>query len=540
MFSEGRSFSGLEKNCAFLNTSSADEDTFANISAVSGFDFADDGRAIATVDWDHDGDLDLWVANRNAPQLRFLRNDAPRDNHYLSLRLEGNGKTVPRDAIGSRVSVITSAAGKPLIETLRAGEGFLTQSSKWLHFGLGEAQQIEKILVRWTDGTSETFESVAVDGRYLLKQGSGRAIQSPGVKRELRIAPGEPAPLRNAKLARIPCVGLLTTPTLLYLKRPFSSQQIIETGNGSPVLINLWSSSCQPCLKELNEFKARHEELQAAGIQVLALTVDPVRNDREEVENAQNLIASNNYPFVTGYADWKLIFLLQSLHNSIVPSGRLLPVPTSFLIDGEGRLAVLYKGPVGVDQVIEDLDHSTRTPVERYNRMFEFGGAAISHERSVEVITSIEDNAILRFAFELELSQRHGSAMDQYRELLERSPRHALAHLSMGNLLVGEKQFEEGVSHLKQAIAIDPDFAQAHFRLGIAELLQDRLTEAIPHLEESIRLTPTDYPSHLTLGAIYERLGQLEDAVVHLEHALLIRPGDEKATEMLDSIRRRQ
>ena len=61
----GRSFSGRERNNCFLNTGGA---RFADISAVSGFDWPDDGRAIGVVDWDHDGDLDLWLANRSGPR----------------------------------------------------------------------------------------------------------------------------------------------------------------------------------------------------------------------------------------------------------------------------------------------------------------------------------------------------------------------------------------------------------------------------------------------------------------------------------------
>ncbi len=63
------------------------------MSAVSGLDFPDDGRCVAVADWDQDGDLDLWLANRNAPRLRFMRNNAPTSNHYVSLRLIGNGTT---------------------------------------------------------------------------------------------------------------------------------------------------------------------------------------------------------------------------------------------------------------------------------------------------------------------------------------------------------------------------------------------------------------------------------------------------------------
>ena len=105
MLSEGRSWSGKERHCAFLNTGSttAANGRFASIASVSGIDFPDDGRGLAVVDWDHDGDLDLWLSNRSAPRIRFLRNKSTGANQSLMLHLVGNGTTTNRDAIGARV-----------------------------------------------------------------------------------------------------------------------------------------------------------------------------------------------------------------------------------------------------------------------------------------------------------------------------------------------------------------------------------------------------------------------------------------------------
>ncbi|MFV2069410.1 MAG: FG-GAP repeat domain-containing protein, partial [Pirellulales bacterium] len=129
LIAAGFSFSGHERGCAYLNTGGG---RFANVSAVTGFDVADDGRAIALVDWDHDGDLDVWLANRTGPRLRMLRNDMPNTPHFVAIKLEG--RQANRDAIGARVEL--KVGGEPpttLIKTLHAGDGFLSQSSKWLH-----------------------------------------------------------------------------------------------------------------------------------------------------------------------------------------------------------------------------------------------------------------------------------------------------------------------------------------------------------------------------------------------------------------------
>ena len=122
--------SGRERNCAFLNTG---EGQFATISGLSGFDFPDDARALALMDWDADGRMDFWVSNRTAPRLRFMKNDLKGTGQWLQIGLEGRGLL---DPYGARVEV-TVTSGAKLISSLRAGEGFLGQSSRWLHFGLG-------------------------------------------------------------------------------------------------------------------------------------------------------------------------------------------------------------------------------------------------------------------------------------------------------------------------------------------------------------------------------------------------------------------
>ena len=191
MMRGGRSFSGRERNCFFLNTGASIDAAgrFAHISAVSGLDYPDDGRAVVLTDWDNDGDVDMWISNRNAPRLRLMRNDSPAGNHFLALRLEGNGKTTNRDAIGARVEVVVSSQPSEKrqlksIKTLRAGEGYLAQSSKWLHFGLGSTKAIEKVVVRWPDGRIEQFTGIISDRRYRLIQGSGEAREIDIPKRE--------------------------------------------------------------------------------------------------------------------------------------------------------------------------------------------------------------------------------------------------------------------------------------------------------------------------------------------------------------------
>ena len=75
------------------------------------------------------------------------------------------------DPIGSRIE-LTLGDGSKLMRSLRAGEGFLGQSSRFIHFGLSD-KKIKAIKVRWPQGDSEDFALASPGSRYLLKKGSG-------------------------------------------------------------------------------------------------------------------------------------------------------------------------------------------------------------------------------------------------------------------------------------------------------------------------------------------------------------------------------
>jgi len=257
LIKSGRSFSGRERNCVFLNTG---QPRFANVSHCSGLDFPDDGRGIATVDWDQDGDLDLWINNRNGPQIRFCRNDVPSQHHFVSLRLVG--QTCNRDAIGARVEVtvpgsrfvvrkkrtLTAPNREPrtvLIKSVRAGDSYLSQSSKWVHFGLGDTEEIEPLVVHWPGGDREEFSGVQVDGRYRIVQGEGKATLIEPATRPSQLEPSDLRGRPARDQARIPLAGTVPMPPLSYDN--FAGRSAEATlGVGNPVLVNLWASWCVP------------------------------------------------------------------------------------------------------------------------------------------------------------------------------------------------------------------------------------------------------------------------------------------------------
>ena len=352
MVRRGRSFSGHERNCSFLNLG---DGRFADISANSGFDFPDDGRALASCDWDGDGDLDFWVANRNAPQVRLLQNRLATTNHYVTLRLVGTNCN--RDAIGARVEVsLPGSDTTPLIQTLRAGEGFLAQSSKSLHFGLGAADRVADIVVHWPGGDRESFGQLEVDGRYKLVQGKGRAESLPPRKQPDELAPSDFVAEPTTNNLSVVSSSQLPVPLLDYETFDGKRRLLGERKPNGPLLINFWASWCRACMGELKEFAVHADQLESAGLDVVALSVD--RLDVQNAEKSANVAAlldDIGFDGTAGWATESTIETLRMMREHLFDFHQPLSLPTSILIDSQNRLAAIYQGPVAVEQLLADV-----------------------------------------------------------------------------------------------------------------------------------------------------------------------------------------
>ena len=143
---------------------------FEDVTHIGGTGLAKkaSSRGVAFGDFDNDGDIDAIVVNMGeSPSL--LRNDLPRGNHWLQLRLRGTKSN--RTAIGAVVTV--SAGGSKQTLPLLSQSSFLSQSDFRLHFGLGQADRVDEVTVRWPNGLVERFAGVMIDRISELVEGSG-------------------------------------------------------------------------------------------------------------------------------------------------------------------------------------------------------------------------------------------------------------------------------------------------------------------------------------------------------------------------------
>jgi hypothetical protein len=133
---------------------------FADVSRQAGpvLSVRTTSRGACFADYDNDGKVDAFQVNLGA-RGTLLHNVTTNTGHWVEIKLKGTKSN--RDGIGAKVEVL--AAGKRWTRERVAGSGYLSQDDGRLHFGLGTAANIDKLLVHWPSGREQVLTNLTVD-----------------------------------------------------------------------------------------------------------------------------------------------------------------------------------------------------------------------------------------------------------------------------------------------------------------------------------------------------------------------------------------
>lgn len=536
-------WSGFERNVFYANNR---DGTFSNVSGAVGMDFLEDGRSFALADFDHDGCQEVFLKNRNGPQLRLLKNGIKNLPSSIAFRLRGTKSN--SDGIGAAITVETASGRQTRM--LQAGSGFLSQHSKEVFFGLGDTKAVVRASIRWPSGFVQELHDLPVNHRISVEENSEKVQIEPFRARS--IGAESTAPMQHTE--ELPATSetwLLAPVTAPDFSLPDMAGQVqtLNALRGKPVLLNFWVASSPNCQRDLQLLSRAYEQWKVQGLQLLTVNID----DPTDSESFRATLRNQRIPFPILRGTDDVAGVYNILYRYLFDRHRDLSLPTSFLIDSAGQIVKLYQGPLNRERVEQDFRSIPRTDAERLaralpfpgvNDTFEFGRNYLSYG-SVFFQRGYFDQAAS--SFQLALHDNPSSAEAYYglgsaylslnkiieaRENFERATKlpasypatSANAWNNLGLLATREGKTDDAIRCFQEALRLSPDHLIALNNLGNAYRLQKNWIEARDTFERALRVVPEDAEANYGLAMVYAQADDSARAYEYLTKALKSRP----------------
>jgi tetratricopeptide (TPR) repeat protein len=424
---------------------------FAEITppAGSGLDQLLVGRGAAYADYDGDGDLDILISQNQGPAL-LLRNDTPRQAHYLRVHLRGT--TSNRDGMGAEVRVYSGNQMRR--QMLRTGRSYYSQNELTLTFGLGEARRVPRVEIVWPSGRIDVYQDVPGDTTLQAVEGS-QPEQAPSAAPPLTAA--------TATVAGPPQAALPETTT--------SKTYLAHTHAG-----------------------------------ITAYRAERYTDAVPAFEAARSLQPAEPLPY-RYLAD---LYWRQGQYNQAADIVHALAevMPDAYFLDRQGSayeesglhgLAVLlYREAVWVDPQFPSAHYNLGRLLLRQGEM---APGMVEVQEALRLYPEFaEAHEVLALAY-TEQRQLH-EAMTHLQQALVLHPDLATARNHLGRLYQAQGRLDEAIQTFRDLVMRHPDIAEAHHNLAVAYARKGLQEQAVGQFQEAIRLRPDLHAAHLDLATL--------------------------------------
>jgi tetratricopeptide (TPR) repeat protein len=578
-------WSGYERNVFYANNR---DGTFSDVSGAVGLDFVEDGRAFALCDFDHDGRQEVFLKNRNAPQLRILKNVMDELPPAIAFRLRGVKSN--RDAIGAVVTVETDAGRQT--RSLQAGSGFLSQHGKDVFFGLGETKDSVKASIRWPSGLLQELHNLPVNHRIWITEGAEQSkVESFLAGHKLGPAPSWGA----SGTTRVELPSTIETWLLAPVSAPDFSLpdrdgkiHTLSSFRGKSALLNFWTTQSADWKEAIAVFDAVNAKWESQGLRLLAVNVDEA--DEASQPRIPFPTPQLGFPILRGSSDVAAIYNI--VYRYVFDRHRDLNLPTSFLINEAGDIVKIYQGVLNTKHVEEDFHNVPQSTADRLAKALPFrgvtdaadfgrnylsfgsvffqrgyydeagaaferalrddpesaealygiGSVQLNQQKTAEARQSFARAIKLRASYPDTLanawnnlgliSAREGDTNDAigyFEHALQLNSDHVVALENLGSAYRQLKQWDRARQAFERALAVNPDEAEANYGLGMVFAQTDDTTNALDHLQRALQARPA-YPEALNnLGILYLRTKRRDEAVAKFEECIRLAPAFDQA-----------
>ncbi len=491
------SFNGHERDLAF-HQADATSERFYEVGWLYGIDAQHDGRCAVPVDVDGDGDLDLALWTLTGLVLYENRGQA---TSFARIRLEAT--ETHRLALGAVVTL--ESGGRSQRSLVRMTDGFQSQVPLDRHFGLGDAERIERLVVEWPSGARQEWRDLPVDRLLTLTEGAAQVHVTP-----IPTWPEDTRPRPGA------------APRLdLFLDRPGGGRSALG-GAGSdapPTVVRLQrGDGIWPGQREL---AAAHADVRWKLILAPGSAAPPPDEGVETFFADPDLLASY---FGAGEPTW----------------------PTTVLFDVEGRpRRTFYREtrPEEVDAVLVQLVEEDPFP----DLLMMTGRQAVSEgrlrlaeslfQRALELDESLTGacDGLGRIYFDL---QRFDLAEEAYGRSVRADPDYALGHYNLAIARMRLGRPEDALEALASCLEINGDRRRPLLALAEANLMARRPEGALDAYQRARALEPEDAELALFEAKMLGQLARLEEARQAFQAVLALDPGNEEALRGLQLVER--